>query len=73
VAADLLPHIRERLDGDGQTLLADLKRRPGLTSPAHASAKPHLPFCPAEPLRVPPHLVLQAVRERGCHAWLVEL
>jgi hypothetical protein len=24
-------------------------------------------------VRAPPHLVLQAVRERGCHAWLVEL
>ncbi|MCG6941425.1 MAG: hypothetical protein LJE69_09250 [Thiohalocapsa sp.] len=74
MSRDLLLHIQEPLDADARrALLAHLERSLGLTAPSHVSAKPHLLFCPADADRVPPHVVLQAVRERGYHARLVDL
>ncbi|NEV64042.1 hypothetical protein [Thiorhodococcus minor] len=74
MSRDVMLHIEELLDSEArQALLDHLEQRLGLEAPPHASDKPHLLFCAADPQKAPRHLVLKAVKEQGYQARLVDL
>jgi hypothetical protein len=71
---DILLHIDETLEPPQQQVLrSGLAEQFGITPRAHNSSKPHLLFLPCDPLKAPPHAVLEAVRQAGYHAQLVDL
>ncbi|MBK1642705.1 hypothetical protein CKO12_12660 [Chromatium okenii] len=71
---DVMLHIDERLDADAQhRLIVLLAERFGITTDIHNSTKPHLLFFSTHPDHAPPHLIIEAVRELGYHAQLVDL
>ena len=71
---DILLHIDETLDPQQQLeLLNGLAEQFGIDARAHDSSKPHLLFLPSDPRKAPPHAVLEAVRQSGYHAQLVDL
>lgn len=72
--SDVMLHFKEALDAKTkQQLVTTLAERLGVSAEAHQSAKPHLMFLPADPVRSPPHRILAAVREQGYQAQLVDL
>jgi hypothetical protein len=74
MSRDLMLHLSEGLDeGERRRLLAYLDDRLGGGVDALDSRKPHLLFVPTDPEKAPPHAVLEAVRQRGYHARLVDL
>jgi hypothetical protein len=71
---DVLIHTQQALnEGQRQTLLKSLGDQLGISLGVHHSDKPHLVFVPTDPQKAPPHTVLQAVREQGYQAVLVDL
>ncbi|MFO7592844.1 MAG: hypothetical protein R6X15_02210 [Pseudomonadota bacterium] len=71
---DILLHIDETLDHQQQQKLRTaLAEQFGIDARAHDSSKPHLLFLPSDPRKAPPHAVLEAVRQNGFRAQLVDL
>lgn len=71
---DIMLHIDESLDAQQQQHLRDdLARRFGLEATAHTSNQPHLMFLASDPVKAPPHKLVEAVQEAGFHAQLVDL
>lgn len=71
---DILMHIDETLDTRQQQALRNtLAEQFGIDPRSHDSSKPHLLFLPSDPHKAPPHAVLEAVRQNGYHAQLVDL
>jgi hypothetical protein len=72
--SDVMLHFKEALDAKTrQQLVTTLAERLGVSAEAHQSAKPHLMFFPADPVRSPPNRILAAVREQGYQAQIVDL
>lgn len=75
MSTDVLIHLQEPLDERArQDLLERVRQRLGVAAmPVHHSCKPHLLFFPTDAVSAPPHQVVQAVRELGHRARLVDL
>ena len=71
---DVMLHVSQDLSTDAlRSLGAHVDRRMGVKVKAHASSKPHLFFFEADLDRAPPHAIVEAVRDYGCDAKLVDL
>jgi hypothetical protein len=74
MSGDVMLHVKQTLDAEQRrSLLAYLNDRLGTARDAHDSVKPHLLFVSIDPAKAPPHAVLDAVRQRGYDARLVDL
>ena len=71
---DTLFHIDETLDdAQRKQLNEQLLQEFGSSAQPHESNKPHLFFFPCDPLKAPPHEVIQHIKQHGYHAQVVDL
>ena len=74
MSGDVMLHVKQTLDAEQRrSLVAYLDDRLGIGWDAHDSIKPHLLFVSTDPEKAPPHAVLDAVRQCGYDARLVDL